>query len=260
MKMKAQYDFAFSFAGEDRALVKEIEEGLSGFKIFYDNNYQSELCGRDLYSYLRNLYMNRSKFVVCFLSKNYKKKVWTNLEFSAIKERLMATFFASDFLIPIVLDEDAVLEDLPSFIGFYKHTNIKDTIDLLKSKYNHSLNEDIYLDSIRTFRDYLLEKITSKIAAQKIHAECGKDYIRICENYNEKIFYLLPETFSNLPCLLMHEGKRNNPPSGIITWKRDRNILFLWNPFSVLTDDLPSGIAIDDLIDKMTFYFISDER
>ena len=64
--MNEQYDFAFSFAGEDRILVEKIKDGLNGFKIFYDEDKQSELCGKDLYNYLRNLYMKRTKYVVCF--------------------------------------------------------------------------------------------------------------------------------------------------------------------------------------------------
>ena len=243
--MKVHYDFAFSFAGEDRALVEEIKEGLKGYKIFYDNNYQSELCGKDLYNHLRNLYMHETKYVVCFLSKYYKQKVWTNLEFSAIKERFMATFFASDFLIPIILDEDVFFEDIPSFIGFYRHKSIQDTISLLKSKYEQSLNEDFHLDNIKHFRKYLLQEIILKLKSIGMQAENGDDYIKFFKENDEKKIYLLPEDFSNLPCLLLYENQKENPPSAIITWKREKRIVFSWNLFTVLDKNSHEDISLN---------------
>ncbi|MBQ3602148.1 MAG: TIR domain-containing protein [Lachnospiraceae bacterium] len=258
--MKVQYDFAFSFAGEDRALVEEIKEGLKGFKVFYDYDYQSELCGKDLYSHLRNLYMQQAKYVVCFISKNYKRKIWTNLEFSAIKERLMATFFASDFLIPIILDEDVLLDDIPSFIGFYKHKCVKETIMLLKTKYEQSLNEDFYLDNIRHFSKYLLQEIVSRINLKGIQAKYKDDYIKFFNNSNEKSFFLLPEEFSNLPCLLLYEDNKENPPSAMITWKRNENIVFSWNPFTFLSEDSHEDISLNELIHKVEYYLINNER
>lgn len=258
--MNIQYDFAFSFAGEDRAIVEKIKEGLKGYNVFFDNDYQSKLCGKDLYSYLRNLYMNQTKYVVCFLSKNYKQKVWTNLEFSAIKERLMATFFASDFLIPIILDEYTLFEDIPSFIGFYKHKCIQDTVMLLKEKYNQALNEDFYLDNIKNFSKYLLQEIVVRMYAKGIQAECSENRIKIINNFDEKNFFLLPDDFSNLSCLLLYEDKKENPPSAIITWKRSENIVFSWNPFTILSNNLYEDILLNELIIKMESYLLSCER
>ena len=109
------YDFAFSFAGEDRKTVELIKNYLTkqNYTVFYDNDFQYDLVGKDLYSYLREIYKNKCKFVVCFISENYAKKIWTNLEFTAVKERLMSTFFASDFLIPILIDNSNILKDIP---------------------------------------------------------------------------------------------------------------------------------------------------
>ena len=129
------YDVAFSFAGEDRDVVAKIKEIVSTeFNVFYDNDNQTDLIGKDLYRYLRDLYAHNAKYVACFLSEHYYEKIWTNLEFSAVKERLMNTFFDSDFLIPIMLDDTPLTRDIPSFIGFYKHTDISKTADLIKAK------------------------------------------------------------------------------------------------------------------------------
>lgn len=257
--MSVQYDFAFSFAGEDRALVEQIKEGLQGFTVFYDNDCQSELCGKDLYKYLRKLYFEKSKFVICFLSKYYRQKVWTNLEFTAIKERLMATFFASDFLIPIVLDEEGFIEDIPSFIGFYKHVSVSETVTLLKSKYRNSLNEDYYLDNIKNFRDYLLQTITNQIIRNGIWIKYYEDHIRIMKNDNEALFFLLPESFSNLPCLLLYEEKMENPPAAIITWTCNNYIAFSWKTFTSLATDWRQDITFNELVFTMKKYFLESE-
>ena len=257
--MKIQYDFAFSFAGEDRALVEQIKQGLQGYTVFYDNDYQNELCGKDLYNYLRKLYLERCKYVVCFLSKNYSKKVWTNLEFSAIKERFMTTFFVSDFLIPIVLDENGLLEDIPSYIGYYKHVCVKDTIALLKSKYESSLNEDYYLDNIINFRNYLLQEIADSIEASGNHVIYSKDHINIIKYHIEKVFFLIPETFSNLPCLLLYEENIQNPPCAMVTWRHNKNILFSWQPFTPLSIKWEKDITINELVNEMKCYFLCGE-
>ncbi len=164
------FDFAFSFAGEDRTVVKKIALKLKikGYKVFYDNDYIHSLVGKDLYLYLRDCYKNRCKFVVCFISKNYSKKIWTNLEMTAIKERLMETFFADDFLIPIILDNSEMIEDIPSFLGFYQHKTVGETADLLIKKIKSTLNEDILINGVDKFIDYL----------------CGKLYQNLKNKYN----------------------------------------------------------------------------
>lgn len=256
--MKDYYDFAFSFANEDRQLVEEIAEGLREYNIFYDANFQSKLCGKDLYSYLRDLYKNKCKYVVCFISKYYKIKVWTNLEFSAIKERLMATFFASDFLIPIVIDSEGILKDIPSFIGYYRYSNVLDTVKLLKEKYSQSLNEDFYMDNIKNFRKYICHEITSELKKMGLLSEFCDGRITIIYNSGEKNFFLVPESFSNLPCILLYESEKCNSPSAIITWERQERLVFSWNPFTVLVSHTDDNLTIKELVNKMTLYFIKN--
>lgn len=258
--MEKKYDFAFSFASEDRVLVEEIKKGLTRYKIFYDYDYQSELCGKDLYSHLRNLYMHQTKYVVCFLSINYKQKVWTNLEFAAIKERLMSTFFASDFLIPIILDDEDFFQDIPSFIGFYRHKCVQDTIMLLKTKYEQSLNEDFYLENIKHFGEYLLQKIVSELSLKGIQAENNGNHLKILTDSHERIIYFLPEDFSNLPCLLLFENTKDDPPSAMISWKRNNSIVFSWNNFTVLSEKIYEDISLNELIHLIECYLINGER
>ncbi len=258
--MKTKFDFAFSFAGEDRALVAEIADGLKEYDIFYDEEYTSELLGQDLYHYLRDLYMNKAKYVVCFLSQHYKKKVWTSVEFSAIKERFMGTFFASDFLIPIILEDDVWISDIPSFIGYINHKNIGETVAQLKSKYQQALNEDLYLENINLFNEHLLEKLESLLRIKGIYAEKKKTTLIIIRNGEEKYISILPETFSKLPCLIMYEDKVCEIPSALITWKQKNIIQFSINFFTRILNNKFEDISLNELIIEIVKYISCDKR
>lgn len=253
--MNQIYDFAFSFAGEDRKIVNAIKEEMMEFNIFYDSDYQLELCGMDLYQYLRDIYMNKATYVVCFLSKNYRQKVWTNTEMSAIKERLMATFFASDFLIPIVLDEEMLLDDIPSFIGYYKYETINKTAQLLKAKYYHTSNEDYYLESIVSFGEYLLKALVANFPPGKLQK--GENPFTITEIISGKSFRLVPEKFTKLQSLLFYEDNDLENPVAIITWKRDSRIWFKWECLSDFRQTENNYISLNELVKKMRIYIQS---
>ena len=81
---KYQYDVCFSFAGEDRQHVEQLYQALTarGVEVFYDFNddIAVELWGRDLYTYLDDIYQNRAEFCIMFLSKHYVLKAWANHE------------------------------------------------------------------------------------------------------------------------------------------------------------------------------------
>lgn len=257
--MNIRYDFAFSFAGEDRNIVEEIKKELKGYSIFYDEDYKSELCGKDLYHYLREIYMNQATYVVCFISKYYTQKVWTTLEFSAIKERLLATFFASDFLIPIILDDNIILQDIPSFIGFYKHKDINDTVSLLEDKFKQSLNEDFYFENINHFSNYLLQKIFNDLKNVEVYLECNNNSIIIYNESGKKSFSLLPEDFTKLPCLLLYEDS-NKIPSAIINWNRIESLTFSVIFFTRLSHNKYDNISLNVLIKKIENYLLGYER
>lgn len=83
-----KFDFAFSFAGEDRDIVEAIKNILESknYTVFYDNDFQHELIGKDLYSYLREIYRDKGKFIVCFISEHYAKKFGRILNLPLLKK------------------------------------------------------------------------------------------------------------------------------------------------------------------------------
>lgn len=87
------FEVALSFPGEVRSLVKEIalelERRVGPNSYFYDKNYVSQLARPSLDTLLQDIYRNRSKIIVAFLSGNYQEKDWCGIEFRAIKEIIM---------------------------------------------------------------------------------------------------------------------------------------------------------------------------
>jgi hypothetical protein len=87
------FDVALSFPGEARSVVEmialELESRIGPNSYFYDNNYASQLARPSLDTLLQDIYRNRSKLVVVFLSGDYQRKDWCGIEFRAIKEILM---------------------------------------------------------------------------------------------------------------------------------------------------------------------------
>jgi hypothetical protein len=87
---KHQFDVALSFSGNVRSYVEKVASGLgktnSPDSFFYDNNYKSQLSRPSLDDLLQDIYKNRSKLIVVFLSAEYQSKNWCRIEFRAIKQ------------------------------------------------------------------------------------------------------------------------------------------------------------------------------
>lgn len=95
---KSPYDFALSFAGPDRKIAKKIFEELTDleFNVFYDENEQHRILGRNVEDYLAPIYKSEATFVICLLSPDYPKRVWTKIESEQFKDR-----FGTASVLPI---------------------------------------------------------------------------------------------------------------------------------------------------------------
>lgn len=108
-----KYHVALSFAGEDRNYVEKVAKHLqaNGVGVFYDKFEDIKLWGKDLYTYLSDVYQNQAFFTVMFISEAYKGKLWTNHErksaqaraFAENKEYILSAFFDTDVEVPGVL-------------------------------------------------------------------------------------------------------------------------------------------------------------
>jgi hypothetical protein len=84
------FEVALSFPGEVRPLVEEVaghlERLIGPNAYFYDNNYASQLARPSLDTFLQDIYRNRAKLIVVFLSADYQRKNWCGIEFRAIRD------------------------------------------------------------------------------------------------------------------------------------------------------------------------------
>lgn len=95
---KSKYDFALSFAGEDRTFAEALFSALEEreISVFYDKNEQHRILANDVEGYLAPIYRSESRFVIALLSKDYPKKIWTKFESDQFKSR-----FGEGSVIPI---------------------------------------------------------------------------------------------------------------------------------------------------------------
>lgn len=110
-----EFDIAVSFAGEDRDYVSEVVEAVKGdMKVFYDEDYEVEAWGEDGIEYFTNVYMNRARFAVVFVSQHYAEKMWTKIERRSALAR--AASQRSAYLLPIRLDDTQLDGLLPTVV------------------------------------------------------------------------------------------------------------------------------------------------
>jgi len=132
-----RYDIAVSFAGEDRDIVEEYAKNLKmkGINIFYDYFEKANLWGKDLYSKLSDLYKNKAKYCVIFISKNYARKLWTNHERKAAQARAFRESY--EYILPVRLDNTEI-EGIYETVGYIdlRKTTVDELVNLTIEKLN----------------------------------------------------------------------------------------------------------------------------
>ncbi len=112
-----EFDVALSFAGEDREYVDSVANALldEGVKVFYDEFEEVNLWGKDLYTYLSDIYMNKARYTVMFISKHYSEKLWTNHERKSAQARAFQE--AQEYILPARFDDTEIPGVLPT-VGY----------------------------------------------------------------------------------------------------------------------------------------------
>ncbi len=108
------YDVALSFAGEDRTSAEALFDALSlrCIKVFYDEYEKSTLWGKNLYTYLSDIYQNKARYSIMLLSQHYAAKLWTNHEREAAQARAFREI--EDYILPVRLDNAEIPGVLPT--------------------------------------------------------------------------------------------------------------------------------------------------
>lgn len=132
---EVRYDFALSFAGEDREHAETLASILSsrGARVFYDKYEEADLLGKDLYQHLQGVYRDRAAFCVIFLSKSYAEKLWTRHELKQAQARAFEQ--REEYIIPIKLD-DTEIPGINRTVGYvdFRCKNVQQVADLLLAK------------------------------------------------------------------------------------------------------------------------------
>ncbi len=107
-KNSYEYDVALSFAGENRDYVEEVANSLKrkGIKVFYDLYEEANLWGRNLYEYLSEIYKDKARYTVLFISGFYNQKLWTNHERVSMQARAFQE--SREYILPARFDDTEI--------------------------------------------------------------------------------------------------------------------------------------------------------
>jgi hypothetical protein len=205
--LNTEFDVALSFAGQQRPYVERVANFLraQGLRVFYDMYEDVELWGKDLYQHLDDIYQNKAKYTVIFISKDYKEKLWTNHELKSAQARAFAE--SEEYILPARFD-DTTIPGVRATVGYIdlngltpfkfarkiqKKLGVIEKKDFLPSKY-HAINQvltevfDVTEEELRETVLYIFDKLK-----------------RTNENERHLIAILMLHTCSHLVELDLHE-------------------------------------------------------
>lgn len=113
MQNNREYDVVFSFAGAQRDYVKNVKDELTkyGVSVFYDDDNSVDLWGKNLFTFLAELYSQKAVYCVMFISKEYKERAWTIHESQFAMERVFNNYGEQDtqeYLLPVIFDDTTI--------------------------------------------------------------------------------------------------------------------------------------------------------
>ncbi len=101
-----EFDFAISFAGENRDLAKLISDQLTllDCTVFYDEYYEANYLGHAWSDQFKRIFGESSRLVVCLLDRNHKDKIWPTFErecfIPRVEERAVIPIYLDDSVFP----------------------------------------------------------------------------------------------------------------------------------------------------------------
>ncbi len=96
------FDFAISFAGENRQLAKMVADQLETLDcaVFYDELFEANYLGKAWHSKFKDVFAEQCRFVVCLLDRYHLEKLWPTFERECFAPRV-----PEEAVIPVYLDE-----------------------------------------------------------------------------------------------------------------------------------------------------------
>lgn len=116
-----EYDLAFSFAGEHRQYVEEVKHECEklGLKVFYDRDKNNDWWGKNFISAQRQVYGQKTRHFVPFISPEYFDKPIPSDEFESAVFTALET--GSDYILPVIIADAKIPADkLPPQIHYLR--------------------------------------------------------------------------------------------------------------------------------------------
>ncbi|NTV24717.1 MAG: TIR domain-containing protein [Chlorobiaceae bacterium] len=125
------WDFAISFASENRELAKKVADLLAilDCTVFYDQYYEANYLGTVWSQQFREIFGTRSRYVVCFLDVNHAKKIWPTFERDCFAPRV-----EDAAVIPVFLDDTPFVGIPKDIVGInFKDFDATDTDQVIEN-------------------------------------------------------------------------------------------------------------------------------
>lgn len=145
-----------------------------GFRVFYDKYEKVSLWGKDLYSYLIDIYQKKARYAVIFSSRAYKRKVWTTHEHRAAQARALKS--TTEYILPARFDKTLIPGVLPTtgHIELADYTPKQFAI-LIKEKVGRVARNNYFPEE----PDLLFKKLSAKTPkAKNIIYNCASNFFR----------------------------------------------------------------------------------
>lgn len=109
---------ALSFAGEQRSYVDTVANILQGkgIRVFYDEFYQSQMWGKNLIEYFKEVYYSKSRYCIMFISTEYLRKMWPTYERKNATARDLESF--GNYILPVIFEKGLDIPGLDSYRGY----------------------------------------------------------------------------------------------------------------------------------------------
>ena len=203
------HDVALSFAGEDRHYAQELAELLknNGYKVFYDEYARVQLWGENLHDKFSEIYKNKSRYCVMFVSEHYARKLWTNHERRNAQARALEESVA--YILPVRLDDAEIPGILPTVAYLdLRSMSIDEIYQALAEKLSDSPSQQTTTPSTST----VVEEDSNEFVL--LRPEDGKSYFIPLQNVrrdsSEMSLELLPESPEEVAFLRTLQDKLGN--------------------------------------------------
>ena len=134
------WDFAISFAGENRDLAKSIADLLEilDCTVFYDQYYEANYLGTAWSQQFKEIFGTKARYVVCLLDSHHAEKIWPTFEREVFTPRV-----EDAAVIPIYLDDTPFVGIPKDIVGIdFKGCDGSNT-DLVTDKIVYKLEEKL---------------------------------------------------------------------------------------------------------------------